>query len=83
MSPGMDPSSFSGLTRKGMAFDISSAFKETKLPRDDYERVQQRVSLSKLMAAYNIRGKYSYTPEQKERMHWQQRGGRRKERSSS
>jgi hypothetical protein len=29
MSPGIDPSSFSGRTKKGIDLDISSAFKET------------------------------------------------------
>lgn len=29
MSPGKDPSSLSGRTKKGMDLDISSAFKET------------------------------------------------------
>jgi hypothetical protein len=36
MSPAMDPSSFSGRTKKGTDFDISSAFKETDPARWDY-----------------------------------------------
>lgn len=35
MSPGMDPSNFSGRTKKGMALDISSAFKATDPARWD------------------------------------------------
>jgi hypothetical protein len=35
MSPTIDPSSFSGLTKKGTALDISSAFKETDPTRWD------------------------------------------------
>ena len=33
MSPGIEPSSLSGLTKKGMDLDISSAFKATELTR--------------------------------------------------
>ena len=36
ISPGMEPSSFSGRTKKGMDLDISSAFKETDPARWDY-----------------------------------------------
>ena len=35
ISPGMEPSSFSGRTKKGMALDISSAFKATDPARWD------------------------------------------------
>ena len=31
ISPGKDPSSFSGRTKKGMDLDISSAYKETEV----------------------------------------------------
>ena len=36
MSAGMDPSNFSGRTKKGMALDISSAFKDTLPDLADY-----------------------------------------------
>jgi hypothetical protein len=41
ISPGMEPSNFSGRTKKGMAFDISSAFKETLPDRADCQTHRQ------------------------------------------
>jgi hypothetical protein len=38
ISPAMDPSSLSGRTKKGIALDISSAFKETAVRWDCYKR---------------------------------------------